>query len=163
MGGSRSDVQADVDEGPREGRTQSAKEQPARKSTCQSQFSHLRQRGPWTDPEPWLPLYYGRTVISGWPLHNPTPTAPATHRYIFSLENGYERFFILLLLCSGTRGFRGALSLCRILLNVFAMLPCDLISYICKGKATSERRSRPHLTPRGAGLAARAARGSDPP
>ena len=44
VGGSRSDVQADVDEGPREGRTHSAKEQPARKSTCQSQFSHLRQR-----------------------------------------------------------------------------------------------------------------------
>lgn len=89
----------------------------------------------------------------------PDPPAPTTHRYIFSLENGYERFFILLLLCSGTRGFRGSLSLCRILLNVFAMLPCDLISYICEGKATSERRRRLHPTQRSRARS----QGHDPP
>lgn len=47
-----------------------------------------------------------------------------------------------LLLCSGTRGCSGELNFCRIALNVLAMLPPALISYICeKQSQRSEEKS----------------------
>ena len=73
VGGSRSDVQADVDEGPRDAECKRTTGQEVNMPVPVYPF---KAAWPWMDPEPWLPLYYRRTVISGWPLHSLTPHSP---------------------------------------------------------------------------------------